>query len=293
MKPLKNSSLIICGIVRNAEKGLRTNIPIINALCKHCKDYRIVIYENDSTDNTKRILQDWAETNPERVHVLLNNTDKSLTIPSSHEVQGNPFYSHKRIEKMAALRNKYLEYIAQQGWTSDFLIVVDMDVAQLSLDGILSSFNSDVDWDAVAAFGYSTSPKLRRRYHDTYALCEFGKENIPQTEKMISYNADKYARLCRKEELIRVYSAFGGLTIYKFEAIRGLRYELIDNDDTRVMVRCEHYSICKQMANNGFNKVYINPKMKLKYQNLTLDIAIKSLQRHLLTTFNMGGGKTK
>lgn len=58
MKLLEYSSLIICGIVRNAEQGLRANIPIINALCKRCEDYRVVIYENDSTDKTKTILQE-------------------------------------------------------------------------------------------------------------------------------------------------------------------------------------------------------------------------------------------
>ena len=50
------SSIIICSIVRNAEKGLINNIPIIDALCEHFNDYKIIIYENDSTDNTKNIL---------------------------------------------------------------------------------------------------------------------------------------------------------------------------------------------------------------------------------------------
>lgn len=289
MKQLKDSSLIICGIVRNAERGLRANIPVINALCKLCNDYRIVIYENDSIDGTKQLLREWSATDRQRIHVLLNDTDRSKTIPSRNEVVGNPFYSRKRIEKMAMLRNMYMDYVDKQGWAADYLMVVDMDVAQLSLEGILSSFEMDVEWDAVAAYGYSTSPKLKRRYHDTYALWEIGKENIPQTERAITTNADKYAKLCQTGEPIRVFSAFGGLAVYRFEAVKGLRYQVVDNKDSRVSVRCEHYSICKQMAECGYDKVYINPMMKLKYQQLSMDIVMGSLQRRMLTIFKSGG----
>ena len=75
-----NLSIIICGIVRNAEKGLKNNIPIIKKVCSQFKDYRVVIYENDSIDKTKKILKDWKKDNPERIHVLLNDTDKSKCV---------------------------------------------------------------------------------------------------------------------------------------------------------------------------------------------------------------------
>jgi len=289
MKNIEECSIIVCSIVRNAERGLRANIPVVNALCRHCSDYHVVIYENDSTDKTKDLLRDWVTSDKEHIHVIIEDTDKTKTIPSTSEVVGNPFYSRKRIAKMATLRNKYMEYVDKQGWQADYLVVVDMDVAQLELDGILSSFNMDTEWDAVTAFGYSTSPKLKRRYHDTYALCELGQEDIPQTEITISCNADKYAQLCKVQKPLRVYSAFGGLAIYKFEAVKGLRYEVYSNNDSRVTVRCEHFSICKQMAERGYDKVFINPKMKLKYQHLTLSIAINSLHRRLLTILKSGG----
>lgn len=269
------SSVIICSIVRNAEKGLIKNIPIIDELCKHFIDYKIIVYENDSIDGTKNLLLQWKNRNPEKIHISINNTDASKTIPKAIDVNGNPFFSVKRIEKMVHLRNHYMEYIEKYNWKADYIIVVDLDVAQLNLQGILSSFAAKNEWDAVTAFGYSTSPKFRRRYHDTYALTLWGDEDAPQTEEKIKRLADEFGNIDFTKKWIRVFSAFGGLAIYKYDAIYGLRYQLINNEDARVEVKCEHYSIYKQMKERGYDNVYINPSMILKYQNVTLNLILK------------------
>ena len=277
-----SGSIIICGIVKNAEKGLKRNIPIINALCSRFDDFKIYIYENDSCDDTKKLLKEWHDSNPNNVFVSVNNTDPVRTIPSAKEVGCfNPFYSSRRISKMVSLRNRYLEFIEEEKWIADYIMVVDLDVAALNLDAIMSSFASENQWDAVTAFGYSTSPKLSKRYHDTYALTEYGDQDNPQTEVKIKSLAEKYGKMINTDKWIRVFSAFGGLAIYKFEAIKGIRYQLLKNSDERVEVRCEHYSIYKQMSERGFNKVFINPAMVLKYQNLTCKIIINSIKRRL------------
>ena len=41
MKLINESTIIICSIVRNAEKGLKNNIPVIKKLCQYFKDYKI------------------------------------------------------------------------------------------------------------------------------------------------------------------------------------------------------------------------------------------------------------
>ena len=289
MKPLKEAIVIICSIVRNAERGLKANIPVIDSFCQYCMDFKIVIYENDSIDKTKFLLTKWADKDRSRIHILLNDTDASHTIPTKREVNCNPFYSYKRISKMTDLRNKYMDYVNNQRWDADYMIVVDLDVAQLNLKGMLSSFSSKIEWDAVTAFGYSTSPRLCRRYHDTYALTEVGNEEKPQTEKIIKELSYKYRKLKSSDQWVKVFSAFGGLAIYRFEAVKGLRYETIRNDDRHVEVRCEHYSLYQQMAAHGYDRVYINPAMRLKYQRVTVKIILQSMIR-MLNKQKMGGG---
>lgn len=273
------STIVICSIVRNAEQGLNHNIPIINQLCSCFKDYEIIVYENNSTDRTKNILTKWMNWDCNHIHVYMEDIDSQKSIPSAKSVKCNPYFSRKRISKMAFLRNHYMEAIDNLGLVADYVIVVDLDVAQLNLESILNTFELEKEWDAVCANGYSLGPNFRKRYHDTYALTEYGDENNPQTEMKIKHLAEKYGTMEENDDWIRVFSAFGGLAIYKFEAIKGLRYQLLENDDDRVEVRCEHYSIYKQMVERGYDKVYINPSMTLKYQSLSLKIIWNSLKR--------------
>ncbi len=274
-------TIIICSIVRNAEKGLKRNIPEIKRLCQMFEGYKVFVYENDSTDMTKKLLKEWHDSDPANVFVSLNDTSAQPTIPSVSDVPSiNPFYSQKRIDKMAKLRNAYMQFVDDMGWSADYFVVVDLDVARISSDNIMSSFVRE-DWDAVTAFGYSTSPKLKRRYHDTYALTELGDEENPQTEEKIIKNSKKYANLNNDSPWVRVFSAFGGLAIYRFESIKGVRYEALKNNDPRVQVKCEHYSIYYQMKRRGFDRVYINPAMSLKYQDLSLKIIYNSIKRQV------------
>ena len=273
---ISQKTIIVCGIVRNAEKGLRRNIPVINSFCRLFQDFRIVIYENDSTDHTKEVLSEWSATDQERIHVILENTEGKVRRFTAKDVRFHPFC---RTEMLGECRNKYMDFISEHQWTADYLMVIDMDVAKIQLKAILTSFDSKYDWDAVAAFGYSTSPSMKRRYHDTFALTEYGDEHNPQTREKIIALAEKYGTLKPLDDWVRVYAAFDGIVIYKFEAIKGARYVTYKNDDDYAEVRCEHYSMGKYMADHGYDKFYINPAMVLKYQNLTWKIIFNTLKR--------------
>ena len=277
MTILGNKTIIVCSIVRNAAHGLKKNIPVINRICSHFKDYIIIIYENDSTDSTKDLLSAWAKELSSNVYVDMKNFDNQPSIPTIQNGV-NPFFSRKRITKMAFLRNQYMTFIQSSPINYDYVMVVDLDVAKIDEKAVLSSFNTDIPWDAVTAFGYSIGPNLRRRYHDTYALTLLGEENEPQTESKIKEHANSMMKI---NNWFRVFSAFGGLAIYKFEAIKDLKYQVYPNNDDRVEVKCEHYSIYKQMKANGYDNVYINPDMVLKYQDLSWTIIWNSIKRKL------------
>jgi len=277
---LNNKTIIVCSIVRDAERGLRRNIPVIREVCSRFNDYKVVIFENDSKDRTKQLLTEWMESDPKRVFAHMTDTDGKATIPSFKESKGNPFFGHKRIDRMAALRNQYMDLLWRNGWDADYLMVVDLDVAKIDLEGVLNSFYNEMEWDAVTAFGYSLGPMLKTRYHDTYALIMYGDETAQNENKMTALQY-QLSSLIKEKQWVRVSSAFGGLAIYKMEAVKGLRYEVYDNRDDRVEVTCEHYSIYKHMQERGYDKFYINPAMVLKYQDLTWKIILNTIKRKL------------
>jgi hypothetical protein len=280
-KKLSESILIICGIVRNCDKNLQKNIQTMNFICEHAKDYHVVIFENDSTDNTKQILINWANER-KNIHISLNDFN-TVTIPEKHSAV-NPNFSIHRIEKMASYRNNYLEYIDKEKLQGDYVIVVDLDVYNICPQGIIHSFALNYEWDVLTANGISRAPSsfFRKRYYDTYALIECGKENIPQTERSIKTAQYRWNFLKPNMPLFRVASAFGGLAIYKGEAIANCRYGVLLNEDEKVECRTEHYHLYQQMKASGYDKVFINPSIRIKYQTQIINTIRKLLKKFKL-----------
>jgi hypothetical protein len=277
-KKLSESTIIVCAIVRDCGKNLQRNILTIDKICSIAKAYHVIVFENDSVDNTKQVLLKWAESR-KNIHISLNDFN-SKTIPSQNAIV-NRFFSKVRIEKMAKYRNYYLEYIETNKIEADYVIVVDLDVFKIYSDGILSSFGIEQDWDCITANGYIYSPSVmyRKRYYDAYALIECGMEDMPQTEVKVKDVQYQWTFLKQGQPLIRVASAFGGLAIYKKEAITGCRYGVIDNMDERIECRTEHFYLYQQMKKNGYDKIYINPAMYIRYQTQVVNTIRKTFKR--------------
>lgn len=273
----KDKNVAFCGIVRDCAKNLSHNIPVIEKIATYFKSYQVILFENNSKDNTKSILQSWSKLNP-NVHVFLNDFDeskfKNIPIPKGY----NKSNCRRRIQKMAEYRNLYLEYINSHNIQADYVIVVDLDVARIDVKGVISSFGTKQEWDVIASNSYSRSPRLKKRYHDTYALIEDGTEHSPQTELSIDNNRYLWAGINYNMPFIRVFSAYGGLAIYKYELIKKLRYFVIDNLYGGVEVKCEHVSLHQELNKIGHNRTYINPNMKIKYQDVLSTIFRKLKQ---------------
>lgn len=276
LETIKNKSVIFCGMVRDCGSSVKRIIPSVERLGNQFKDYHIVIFENNSKDNTKQILNNWQSRN-KRVTAICNDFDenKYKNIPKDKS-----YYlpnSRRRIQKYVDYRNLYMEYLDNITYDADYVILIDFDIARINIKGVITSFGTKLEWDVITANGYSYSPRFKRRYHDTYALCELGHENIPQSiPDIISYR-QIFSSLRKNMPLIRVYSAYGGLAIYKREILKNMRYKIIFNNYDGVEVYCEHYSLYKQLAEKGYNKVYINPNMEIYYQRLSLDLIIKKI----------------
>ena len=60
MRRMEQRRVVIAGLARNLAKILPQTIKRIESLGERFADYRVVIYENDSTDRTLEILKSWA-----------------------------------------------------------------------------------------------------------------------------------------------------------------------------------------------------------------------------------------
>lgn len=275
---VKDKSIIICGCIRDSAKELKTNIPTIEHICSFFNDYRIIVVENNSRDNTKEVLKQWSQHN-NRVIPLMFDFDESKYNGHMTPDGYDPAFSYSRIARFVDYRNIYMDYIANNlDMVPNYMTVMDFDLSKIDADGFMTSFGVDFDWDAVTANGYSYSPSLRRRYHDTYPLFECGMPFVDSLEKIDSYRW-VFESFRKGMPFVRVASAYNGIAIFKASVRKDLRYEMIFNNNGGVEVLCEHVSIFKQMIEQGHDRIYINPNMELYYQKISWKLILKVLTR--------------
>ena len=110
--------VIIGGVCKNVERALSNIIKNFEKLGSLFKDYAVVIYENNSTDNTASRLKKWAKSNKSVVIISENlSPDKISPI---------------RTVKIANARNRVLEEIKHLKYKDyEFFIMADLNFNML------------------------------------------------------------------------------------------------------------------------------------------------------------------
>ena len=211
-------SFAVCGLTRESASYIRKEVTRLNNLFP--SDVEVVwhVVESDSQDSTLRELEKLSTS-------LANFTYSSLgqlaeVIPD-------------RTSRLAACRNKYLDWLNSLEKKPKYLLILDLDRAnsKLTWNKIRACLMLDLDWDAVFA--------NQKFYYDILALrCSTWNDCDPfaqaaSLEKMgfSSRDAirlavtDKMVSIPKTSRPIPVESAFGGAGIYKIESLsRTFRY---------------------------------------------------------------------
>lgn len=128
----------------------------------------VLLVENDSTDNTRQLLLDWAAEAGSRVFILGCGVNAPVCTLNAPATVGHPV-SSARIRKMATLRNLILDFLAAEKTKIeyDYLFVWDCDIiGRLYADGVahtMGVFHSRADVDGMCALGLSWWPFGLRR----------------------------------------------------------------------------------------------------------------------------------
>lgn len=266
--------VVVCGTIKNGEKTIKKNIESLLEIKKYCLDFKLLLYENDSTDNTVNILNNLRSN---IIHVI----------------------SEKNINKLGGRtiilswgRNKLLKYINKHFSDYDYMIMTDLDDVLKGFKArmIKKEFDKDLTkWDVLTA-------NCIGPYYDIYALRanknKFWNTDIqydcwdminhstklgfnPRLSKLIHVgNFQKVIPI--NEKLIMVDSAFGGMGIYKIDIIKDCYYNGLTefcsckkflNKDFHLkmgrcsMTTCEHVSFHKQIREKNKGRIYICPSL--------------------------------
>lgn len=186
----------ICGTVRNCGKYLDKIFQNMEKISTLFEDYVIILYYDNSNDNTLQKLTEYQKKNPKLV--LYINTEPLLN------------YRTHRISKG---RNKCLEIMRQNYNDYEYFIMMDCDDRcsyNIKLN-LLANYLKRTDWDALSfkhPAGYYDSWALSKR---PYVLSCHNFRDTCMGQRMITKiinNTPKYG-------LITCLSAFNGFSIYR------------------------------------------------------------------------------
>ena len=239
----RTQSVVICGLFRDLEKILPLTLWRMQKMGEMFADYQIVIYENDSQDRSLEILQDCAEQNS-KIHILSDRLGDPVN---------PPIRCMNRVERMANYRNRYREYLVDHFSHYDLAVVVDMELpGGWDLNGISHSLSHN-DWDFIGSYGLVRKNYLNRQkslQYDAWAYREFGNYDAMTTKQV------NHLHWSQTAGLISVYSCFGGMGLYRMEALVECEYQGGD---------CEHVSLHRQMREKGMDRLFLNPRQVTDY----------------------------
>ncbi|GHU02714.1 hypothetical protein FACS1894147_05210 [Spirochaetia bacterium] len=268
-----DKSIAIAMLARDCEKSLRHNIPKIEKLRSFFNNSIVVVVENDSVDQTKTILSEWSRT--AKNVIVLSEDYHTLTIPLKTVECPYPKGSKYRIDKLSFYRNKYMEYLKGNDIDCDYLMVIDIDINDFSIDGIMETLNTaPSDWTALFANGnryiinFFNHHQINIMYYDSYAFVPYllNNENkvIELTYTELAINQKKLFNQLKKNNFVKCISAFGGIGLYKYAYIKGNKYYSIANKrSSLVEVTSEHV-----MYNMKISTKYISKKMLVYYNEV-------------------------
>jgi glycosyltransferase involved in cell wall biosynthesis len=257
---MRCSTVVIAGLARSIASILPATMLRMELLGKTFANYHILIYENDSNDETPAMLREWAATNP-RVEIV----SEKLGAPASL-----PIRCSSRGERMAHYRGLCQRRIREKYSSADFVILIDTDLeGGWSPDGIASTFAQD-NWDFVGSNGVIFK-RLGWQANTVVHFDAWAFRNDLEFKPLSTKFVNKLS-FERGQPFVPLPSCFGGLGIYRMEAYLAGEYRGGD---------IEHVSFHRTMREKGFDRTFLNPSQLVVYgrKHRRLDVWVKRAQR--------------
>jgi hypothetical protein len=207
-------NILLCGVVKNAAKYLDKSIRLCIQTGELFNNHKIIIYENNSTDDTKHILSRYT-SNPNFKIIMedipYDDIKRNSKVWAYTQITGSDHPC--RIEQIANTRNKILAECKKPEYDEyTYIMFIDLDTEGWSVDGIIDSFRRKDEWDAIFANGLQGN-----RYYDLFAYRDF-RDYVFSAELLGDYSFSLHHNISippNDPELKCVVSAFGGIGIYK------------------------------------------------------------------------------
>lgn len=246
---MKTKRILFAGLARDIEQIVPVTLARLEDLGDMFAEYHIIVYENDSSDQTVTVLHEYQKQHPGRLTLL---HEKKNLLPAVFYGE----HSVSRFEKMAHFRNQYLREIKKSHYNHfDYVAVVDFDLqGGIHREGFMTTFVHGEDWDLVGANGLNYIHKTEE-YYDPLAYRDVsGRRITGHCFKSCQDSIPQPTFDLKGYDWHPVSSCFGGLVIYKRSILLDVLYGGED---------CEHVVLHNQLWQKGHRRMFINPRMLL------------------------------
>jgi hypothetical protein len=247
-----NMNFLVAGLVRNCAAQLANDVKRLRSALSQSNNLQWLLIESDSSDNSRSVLEDLTNEIAGFRFISLGNLENDIP---------------RRTERMAYCRNTYLNELSDNPTYRNIthVIVSDFDGlnTHLTKDAVWSCWER-TDWDVCTANQrgpYYDIWALRHKDwcpNDCWAQYAFLKQYNRNTKKTLYASVySKMIEIPTDGDWIEVDSAFGGLAIYKRDAIEMARYIGLNENGEDL---CEHVLFHRTLKQRGC-RIFINPKM--------------------------------
>ena len=256
MNRQRSPTLAVLGCVRDGGAALVETLAEIARLCDVADVQRVIIGTNDNKDDTDDILSDLENGGRGAVSVIrLDGLTEAIS---------------KRTARIATVRNVILSHLWAQS-APEFTLILDLDGPNDSLpierisanmagrgpEGWVGLFANQTKayYDLFALRHPAWCPDDIRKRYRIARLASVGLLPAKTIKRRLIYN--RQYKIPEKSDPILVQSAFGGLGLYRTEAIRSCWYNGTSPLGTSV---CEHVAF-NRMVTRGQPGLFIDPAM--------------------------------
>ena len=243
LRTMKSKKVVIAGLCINIESKIDKLVDRVKHLGSFFGDYKFIVFENDSSDNTRVLLK-------ENGAILIPCEEDANCKLKARKAVSSGTFSRDRMFKMTDYRNRLLKFINNNYSEYDTVCFMDLDLdGPIDIRGVAHSFSLYDTWDSISAHGLNGISITFGLpvYYDVIAYKNYLSSGY------ISPNFYSIGDFPYK-----VQSGFCGMAFYKMNIIKKVDYT--PKDDNYI---CEHITFHKNMINNGFDNIYINPNMLL------------------------------
>jgi Cryptococcal mannosyltransferase 1 len=213
------------GLLRDGAEAIDQILGFVDSASRELPHLEAYVFENNSRDRTAELLEQGASERP-----YLKVRSETWDLDQFREAHKARTWDNKpcRLELIAETRNRLLDWMREAGFKGgDIVVIVDWDFLRPPpLDPLVRSIHEmPPGVDGLFANGIDQTG----RYYDLYELRTrehpLGPELLGDRFWSSRRRRRDLARvIAPTEPPIEVYSAFGGLAIYRAEALAGCRY---------------------------------------------------------------------